>query len=332
MKKTFMIFALVLLVPAFIFSQGAKENPEAVLSQVEQPVAVDVGALKGPTAMGMVKLMQDASGGPVAGNDYTFTLEGAPDAITPKLVKGELDIAAVPANLAAVLYNNTKGNIEILAINTLGVLYIAENGDSVHSVEDLRGKTIYASGKGSTPEYALDYILDAYGLVDGKDVFVEWKSEHAECVASITAKSDSVAMLPQPFLTTAMMTDNDIRVALDLNSLWYDKMGSVLITGVVAARKDFVEENEAAVRSFLSEYEKSIEFTNEHPSEAAVLIVDAGIVPKTAIAEAAIPGCNITYIDGDEMAKALGNYFDVLYASNPKSVGGTIPDDAIYFK
>ena len=164
---------------------------------------VNVTALKGPTAMGMVKLMDEAESGAVDGNAYTFDIAAAVDEVTPKIVKGETDIAAVPANLASVLYNNTQGEVQVLAVNTLGVLYIVESGDSVNSVEDLRGKTIYASGKGATPEYALNYILSENGIDPEKDVTIEWKSEHAECLAALLAEDNAIAMLPQPFVTTA---------------------------------------------------------------------------------------------------------------------------------
>ena len=187
-----------------------------------------------------------------------------------------------------------------------------------------------ASGKGATPEYALTYVLDAYGLTD--KVNVEWKSQHAEVVASLVANPDAVALIPQPFLTGAMLSNPTIHVVLDMNDLWYEKMGSVLITGVVAARRDFVEENEAAVRQFLADYEKSIAFTNDNVKEAADLVVKYGILPKAPVAMKAIPECMITYIDGDEMASALSNYYDVLFNSNPKSVGGSIPESSIYFK
>ena len=330
MKKAFSIIALIALLPAMLFAAGAKENPADVVSTLSAPTEINVGALKGPTAMGMVSLMDEAENGAVNGNAYTFTLEGAPDAIVPKLVKGELDIAAVPANLAAVLNMKTNGNIEVLAINTLGVLYIAENGDSVKSIEDIAGKTVYASGKGATPEYALMYGLDAYGLKD--KVNVEWKSEHAEAVAALMANPDAVALIPQPFLTSAMIQNPSIQVVLDMNDLWFDKMGSVLITGVVAARRDFVEENEDAVRQFLSDYEKSIAFTNENVKEASELVAKYGILPKPQIAMKAIPNCQITYIDGDEMASALDNYYNVLFSANPKSVGGKLPENSIYFK
>lgn len=332
MKKKIYLALILLFSAAALFAAGTKNDPSVVLSSVQNPVKVDIAALKGPTAMGMVKLMSDSENGLNSdGNEYSFILEGAVDAVTPKLVKGEVDISAIPANLASVLYNNTGSQIQVLAINTLGVLYIAEKGDTIKSVEDLRGRTIYASGKGATPEYALMYILEQNGLKVGKDVFIEWRSEHAECVAALLASENAVAMLPQPFLTTALMNNPDVRVALDLNTLWYEKMGSELITGVVAARKDFVENNEAAVRAFLDSYEQSVEFVNSNNAEAAKLIGDYGIIAEK-VALKALPGCNITFISGERMQQALSNYLEVLYEQNPASVGGKVPEEGFYFK
>lgn len=332
MKKKIYLALILLFSAAALFAAGTKNDPSVVLSSVQDPVKVDIAALKGPTAMGMVKLMSDSENGLNSdGNEYSFILEGAVDAVTPKLVKGEVDISAIPANLASVLYNNTGSQIQVLAINTLGVLYIAEKGDTIKSVEDLRGRTIYASGKGATPEYALMYILEQNGLKVGKDVFIEWRSEHAECVAALLASENAVAMLPQPFLTTALMNNPDVRVALDLNTLWYEKMGSELITGVVAARKDFVENNEVAVRAFLDSYEQSVEFVNSNNAEAAKLIGDYGIIAEK-VALKALPGCNITFISGERMQQALSNYLEVLYEQNPASVGGKVPEEGFYFK
>ncbi len=291
---------------------------------------ITVTALKGPTAMGMVKLMKDAESGPVNGNSYTFAIEGAIDAVNPKIIRGTTDIAAVPANVSAVLYNNTDGGIKVLGINTLGVLYIAEKGDSIHSVDDLRGKTIYSSGNGATPEYALRFVLESAGLEIGKDVFIEWRSEHAECVAALSANEGAVAMLPEPFLTSALISDPDIRVALDLNDLWMDAMGSELITGVVVASSDFASSNEDALRAFLDSYRESVEYVNSNVEEGAKLVGEYGIIAEK-VALDAIDGCNITLITGEEMKEALSNYLEVLYSMNPKSVGLSLPDDSYYF-
>lgn len=290
---------------------------------------VDVAALRGPTSMGLVKLMEESKNG-LTDNSYSFTLEGAPDAIVPLLVKGDIDAAAIPGNLASVLYNNTKGQIEVIAINTLGVLYIVENGDSIQSVDDLRGRTIYSAGKGSTPEYALQYILSSNGLEVGKDVFIEWKSEHAECVAALKADKNGCAMLPQPFAATAMMQDGNIRIALDLNDLWEEQVGSVLITGVTVVRKDFASENPETLQAFMEDYASSVEYVQCDVPGAAALIGKYGIVPEKA-ALAALPYCRISFITGEEMKEALSEYLSILYDANPKSVGGALPDDGFYY-
>ena len=292
-----------------------------------------VAALKGPTAMGMVKMMSDdaASDSPL----YDFNIYASADEITPKLVQGELDIAAVPANLASVLYNNTEGQVQVLAINTLGVLYIVENGDTVQSVEDLKGKTIFASGKGSTPEYALNYMLTENGIDPETDVTIEWKSEHSECVAALAADATGIAMLPQPFVTTAQTQNENLRVALDMTQEW-EKLASAsgsdatLITGVVVGRKDFVEQNPDLVDTFLSQYEQSVAYTQEDVEGAAKLIGEYDIVPE-AVAQKALPACNITFIAGDEMQAKLSAYLQTLLEQNPQSIGGELPDDGFYY-
>ena len=296
---------------------------------------VNVTALKGPTAMGMVKLMDEAERGAVDGNAYTFDIAAAVDEVTPKIVKGETDIAAVPANLASVLYNNTQGEVQVLAVNTLGVLYIVESGDSVNSVEDLRGKTIYASGKGATPEYALNYILTENGIDPEKDVTIEWKSEHAECLAALLAEDNAIAMLPQPFVTTAQTKSDKIQVRLDLTAEWdaiqtNSEAPSQLITGVVVVRKQYAQENPEAVEAFLKSYAESVEYVNANVEDAAQLVGKYEIVPA-AVAQKAIPACNITCITGADMQQKLSGYLNVLFEQNPKAVGGALPADDFYY-
>ena len=311
------IYLMLLLISAALLAVSAAD--------------VSVAALRGPTAMGLSKLMYDSENGISDGNSYSFTLEGSPDAVVPMIVRGDVDIAAIPGNLAAVLYQRTGGKVEAIGINTLGVLYIVENGSSVASVEDLEGKTIYSAGKGATPEYALQHVLKAYGLEVGKDVRIEWKSEHAECVAALAADRDGVAMLPQPFATTAMMKNSGIRIALDLNELWQEKTGHVLITGVTVARKDFIESDGTALGTFLDSYKASVDYINENAADdGAAIVGHYGIVPE-AVAKAAIPYCNIVLVTGDEMKASLSGYLDILYEQNPQSVGGAVPGDDFYY-
>lgn len=279
------------------------ETSEAVTESTEEAASteteaageltdVNVAALKGPTAMGMVKLMDDSDNGDTGANHYNFTIAASPDEITPQIVQGNVDIAAVPANLASVLYNKEGVDVSVLAVNTLGVLYIVENGDSVQSVADLKGKTIYASGKGATPEYALNYMLTANGIDPEKDVTIEYKSEHSECVAALAANEDAVAMLPQPFVTVAMTQNENIRVALDLTEEWEKSSAdgdtkATLITGVVIARNDFIEAHPDAVETFLQQYEASVNYVNDNVAEAAVLVGNYDIV-AAQVAEKAI--------------------------------------------
>ncbi len=290
----------------------------------------NVAALKGPTAMGMVKMMEDHA------SEYNFTIASAIDEMTPKLVKGELDIAAVPANLASVLYNNTKGQVQVLAINTLGVLYIVENGSTVASVQDLRGRTIFASGKGATPEYALNYVLSQNGIDPEKDVTIEWKSEHSECLAALVSAEGAVAMLPQPFVTTAQMKQPGVQIVLDMNQMWDElqkgnDQTSKLITGVMVVRTEFAEQHPETVAAFMDAYQQSVAYVNENNDQAAALIGRYDIIPE-AVAKVALPYCRIVYIDGQDMKTQLSGYLKVLFDQNPAAVGGALPDDAFYFQ
>lgn len=317
MKK----FVSVLLALLLAFSVCAFADGETVR----------VVALNGPTGMGMVKMMKDEA----ENAGYQFSLESAPDVITPAIIKGEVDIACVPANLASVLFNKTQGGVQVLAVNTLGVLYIVERGDTIHTVEDLRGRTLYVSGKGSTPEYAINYILAEAGLDSEKDVDVQFCAEHAECLTNLLADETAVAMLPQPFVTVAQTKASDLRVALDLTEEW-DRLQegsetpSGMITGVVVARKVFVEENPDAVKAFMTEYAASVAYVNENVDEAAKLIGEYGIVAEN-VAKIAVPKCNIVCITGEEMKTKLSGYLNVLFAQNPTAVGGELPDDGFYY-
>ena len=314
MKK---VFALLLcLILAFGCLASAETN-------------VRVAALKGPTAMGMAQMITASQEDEAS--VYSFNIAASADEITPQLIQGNLDIAAVPANLAAVLYNNTQGAVKVLAINTLGVLYIVERGDSIQSVADLRGKTIYSAGKGSTPEFALNYILQGNGLDPTKDVTIEYKSEHTECLAAILQDETAVAMLPQPFATTAQTKAEDMRIALDLTAEW-DKLTqeSSMITGVVVARSAWLEENPEAAAAFMADYQASVEYVNANTAEAAEMIGNLDIV-TAEVAEKALPYCNITYIAGTEMQQKLSGYLNVLFEQDAASVGGKLPDDAFYY-
>ena len=301
------------------------------LADTEAPVTVRLGSLKGPTSMGLVKLLSDAEEGTTA-NTYEFTMAGSADEITPKFIQGELDILAVPANLGAVLYNKTEGALQFMAVNTLGVLYIVEKGgETINSIEDLKGKTIISTGKGSTPEYALSYLLAQHGLDIQTDVTMDWKSETTESVAALNAFDTGVALLPQPFVTVASTQVENLRVALNLEEEWAAlDNGSRLVTAGLIVRREFAEQNPEVVAKFLEEYSASTEWVNANVADAAQLIEKYGIT-KAPIAEKALPFCNITYIDGEEMYTALSGYLQTLYDLNPAAVGGNMPQADFYY-
>lgn len=298
---------------------------------VENKIDIKIASLKGPTTMGMVKLMSDSEKGETL-NNYKVEMSGTADEIVPKLVKGEIDIAAVPCNLASVLYNKTEGKVKVAAINTLGVLYVVENGNTIKSIEDLKGKTIYSTGKGTTPEYVLNYVLAENGLKVDENVKVEYKSEATEIAAILAEEENAIAMLPQPFVTTAQSKNEKLRVALDMTEEW-DKVqgdkGSTLVTGVIVVRNEFLESNKEAFNNFLKEYKASTEYVTSNLKEGAELIGKYEIVPAQ-VAEKAVPFCNITYIDGNEMKDKVSGYLNVLFKQNPKAVGGKLPEEDFY--
>lgn len=299
-------------------------------SAEEDKTVVRIGSLKGPTTMGLVKLMQDDKNGESL-NDYEFTMAGAADEISGKLATGDLDMALIPANLAAVLYNNTQGKIQMTAINTLGVLYVVEKGDTIHSVADLAGRTILSTGKGTTPEYVLRYLLEQNGLDPDTDVTIEFYSEATEVTAQMAVAEDAVAVLPQPYVTSASMQDDTLRVALDLTEEWDKVCDTQLITGVTVVRTAFAQEHPDVVAAFLEEYAASVDAANNDLDGTAALCEEQGVVAKAAIAKAALPACNIVCITGDEMQADVEGYLQVLCDADPASVGGAMPDQGFYW-
>ncbi len=289
---------------------------------------VRVGSMKGPTSMGLVQLMDEAE----TGEDfaYTFEMVTAADELTAKFVSGDLDIALVPANMASILYHKTEGSIQVLDVNTLGVLYMVTADDSIAGTADLKGKTVYSTGKGQTPEYVLNYLLQANGITQD-DITVEYKSEATEVVSTLLQDESAVGILPQPFATVACKQNENLKEVCDLTEEW-DKTGKgTMVTGVTIAKKDYAQANPDVVAAFLDAHEISIDFANINTSEAAQLVAAEGIVEKAPIAEAALPKCNLKFLEGEEMKTALSGYLEVLGEQNPKSIGGSNPADDFYY-
>ena len=297
-----------------------------------EAVDINIGSMKGPTSMGLVYLMDIADKGEAA-NNYTFTMAAAADELLPKMISGDLDIALVPANVASVLYNKTEGGISVIDINTLGVLYMISGDDSIQSIGDLRGKTIYLTGKGTTPDYVLQYLLKENNLTTN-DLTLEYKSEATEVAALLAENPDTIGLLPQPFVTAACMQNEALSIVLDMTKEWatvQGEDGSSLVTGVTIVRNGFLQQNSEAVSKFMEEHKESATYANENVEAAAELVAANGIVEKASVVAKAMPYCNIAYIDSEDMKKALSGYLEVLYDADPSSVGGALPSDDFYY-
>ena len=314
MKKILALFlAAVMLIGMAACSKNEKTG-----------VTVNIGVLKGPTGMGAAWLMDQNEQG-LSANSYNFTIAGAPDVLTGQLISGDMDMAALPTNAISTLYNKTEGKITVLGVNALGVLYVLENGDRINSVADLEGKTILASGQGSTAEYVLNYILEQNGV--SAEIF--WASEHSEAATLALSGEYDIVMLPEPFVTTVTTKNGSFRVALDLTREWEALGGGELTMGGIAVRTEFLEAHPDAVKAFVKEYANSVAFTNAQPADAAKLIAKYEIAAEE-IAKNAIPRCNIVWLHGENYKAKLEDFLGVVYEANPAGIGGKMPGDDFY--
>lgn len=303
-------------------------------SETTDTTEIRVGSLKGATSIGLVSLMDKAQKEETA-NPYQFQMETGADVLLAGMMKGDLDIALLPANVASILYQKSEGKISVIDINTLSVLYMVSSDESLNTLESLKGKTVVLTGKGTTPDYTLQYLLSTRGMTT-EDVKLEYKSEATEVVAALAQGNADIGLLPQPFVTAACAQNENLKVVLDFAKEWEDEKaqgtdGGKLVTGVTVVRKEFAEQHPDAVKAFLAEHKESAAFANENVKEAAELVAKQGIIEKAPIAEKAIPNCNITCIDGEEMKTALSGYLEVLHGMDPAMVGGKLPADDFYY-
>lgn len=345
MKRVWSFILAVLMMTALLSGCSTSQPKEAEKKEPESLTAekttVKLATLQGPTGMGMAYLLDDADNGKTI-NKYEYTVCASPDEVTGKIVSGELDIAALPTNAAAALYNKTQGKVQLLALNTKCVLYILEKGDSIKSISYLKGKTVYVSGQGSTPEFLLEYLLEANGLKVGTDVKLDFTySTHNDLVSFAASGKADVVLLPEPAVTALVSKSKDMHVALDLDEVWNDTMKDAsadyadyeVYMGCVVVNTEFAKNNPQAVADFLKEYEASVDKINDYDNldESAAVIAKVGIVAAEGVAKHALPRCNITFESGSDMKKLEG-FLEVLCKANPDSVGGQMPDDNFYYK
>lgn len=285
--------------------------------KAEPEVAPKIVGISGPTGVGMVHLMED----------YDITLSSAPEEVVGKVANKEADIAAVPTNVAAALYKKTNGALKVLCVNTLGVLYIMDKDGSIKSFADLDGKTIYTMGEGSNPQYTLEYLLKKNNV----NATLKFAATNDELVAKMAKGEAEIAMVPQPAATTAA-AKTGFKIALDVTAEW-DKVStdSKLMMGCIVVRNEYLEANPKTVEQFLADYKASIEKVNTDVASAAALCEQYKIIPAAAVAEKAIPKCNIVYMDGADMKSGLEGYLNVLFNANPASIGGAMPAADFYY-
>ena len=333
MKKIIALVAALLMLTALLTGCGTTDSSSAPSVNPETGKAVvSIGGIIGPTGIGMANLIA-ADGDGTAANDYNFTFSSVPQDIAAKLTQGSVDIAALPTNLAVSLYNKTSGGVKLLAVNTLGVLHILENGDTVHSIADLKGKTIYSTGQGANPEYVLNYVLEKNGLTPGVDVTVKFIAENDVLSAQMASGEITLALVPEPQVSVITTKNPAVRAAINMNDAWdaVADEGSKLMMGCVAVRTEFLEKNKAAVDAFLTDYAASIAAATADVQKTAALCKEHRILPNAAIAAKAIPNCALTFVAGAEMKAQIKGYYDVLFAANPKSIGGKLPADDFYY-
>ena len=324
MRKIATVLCMMIFVSIVLIGCSKKSD-----KQSETNMVIEVASLKGPTSLGLLKMMDEVNQDDYE-NEYNFNIYQAADEIVTKVVKGEVDIALVPANVASILYQKTSQQVQVVDINTLGVIYVVEHGDTIQQMSDLVGKTICMTGKGTVPEFAFSYILNKNGL-SMEDMNIEFKSEPTEVIAFLSKDSDAVGIIPQPFVSSASMQDENLRIALNLSEEWSKvDTESSFITGVTIVRKEFLDANEEVIHQFLEDHAESVAYVNSNVEEAATIAETKDIV-KAAVAKSAIPYCNIVCITGDELQNQLSGYLQTLFDANKESVGGTLPDEGFYY-
>ena len=305
------------------------------------PEVVRIGSLKGPTTLGLLHMMNAeadvAEGTEDTGEqmNYNFQMMTAADELLPLMIKGELDIALIPANVASILYGKMDGNLKVIDINTLGVLYMVSGNSQIDDLKDLEGQMVYLTGKGTTPDYVLRYLL-AQANVDATKINLEFKAEATEVAAMLAERPEAVGLLPQPFVTAALTQNDKLSVVLDLTEQWDKLQGdtaeaSRMVTGVTVVRGEFLKQYPQAVEQFIKDHAESTKYVNDNVEQAAAWAVEQGIIAKEPLAKKAIPQCNIVCIAGEEMKKALSGYLQVLFEQSAESVGGKVPAEDFYF-
>ncbi|WBW98302.1 ABC transporter substrate-binding protein [Oceanirhabdus sp. W0125-5] len=325
MKKICLVL-FTIFISLNLIACGTKNNPK-------EPVSVSIASLKGPTSIGMIKLIDDDTS--ITSDNVSVSIEviPSPDLLVPRLLNEELDIAAVPVNVASKVYNATKGKYEVAVINTLGVLYIVSNDESLDSIEDLKGQTIYCGTPGATPDFILQNLMNKNGLIPDENIIIDYSLKNSELAQAVISGDVQYAILPEPFATMVSLKNKNIKRSINIQDEWNKvEKSAEIIMGALVIKKEFREKNSEFINKFLDEYENSVSWVNDNPVDGGKLLEKHEILPNSKIAELSIPNCNVVYIDAQSKQDEIINFLKILYDFDKKSVGGNLPDEKFFME
>jgi NitT/TauT family transport system substrate-binding protein len=313
------LLVLFLLLPGFVFGLGHLENREVVV----------VESLRGPTGLGIAKLAGD---NPILPGDFDveYRFSSAPDVTVSNVLSGEADIAALPTNVAARLYS-AGVPYRILAVNTLGVLYIVSTDPAIEDLGDLEGRELLVSGRGANPDIILRALLEGRGIDPDEDLAIRY-ANHTEAAQLLLSGREQSALLPEPFVTRVLQQSPGARIAVDIQEEWQRQLGagSTIGLGCIVVHNRLVEEEPAFVATFLEEYLASVEWVRSNPEQAGPIVEELGVGFTAEEAREAIPRANLVGLFGVEAYRAIDPYFRALYAFDPASLGGSLPGQDLF--
>ncbi len=337
MRKTL----IALLVCIFLVLTGCSANKEqkAVSTPKTPPVKASVAVLRGPTAIGMIKLIDEKYA--PEGSQLEYVMEQSPEVLSAKLLNGELDFATIPTNMAANLYNKGVG-YQIAGVNVWGVMYVVSNGGNISTWNDLKGKEISCTGQGAVSDLVFKYLLMKNGIDPNKDVHLTYIAAPAELAQAAIAGKIQISVLPEPWVTNVLAQNKNLKIALDLQKEWtvlnapadkkQETEKQAYAQTCLVVKKEFAQAHPEIVKQFLSECEQETEWINTHPSEAGKLVEKHQLGLTASAAQASIPRCNLSWADAGKARPAVETFLKVLMNYSPQSVGGKLPDDAFYYQ
>lgn len=308
---------LMLFSLASCADNGGETKPEETTSYVREN-KTKLAVFNGVTSLGVAKLVKDR------GYAYESSLYTDLSEVENLIKNGGADMAAVPVESAARLFNETKGAVKIIAVNNLGVLHLVTGDESIKTLADLKDKTVYATGKGTAYEHIMNFIFEKNAISPK----VEYVATEAELVTlAIEGKAD-ICIIPEPYATKVVFENTKMKRVIDLSDEWNKFSEAPLVQGVIVARTEYIEQNPEYIEQFLFQNEISVNFLNENIDAGADMLYNGQYFSTFDLARECVPACNLYFMKGEEMKAAVKVVYDVLPA---ELTGGTVSADGICF-